>query len=391
MDDLPTEIKLVIAQHVAHMDPETNHMRIPQLPLSPRKATGLKYGTLKSLSSLNKQWRVIAKPHLFSHLVLYMGEGVSGNYSTSTRFRLAINDAAESLTQLPHRSENQSEGPIRIDSLAIEIDELLVSNSQALRNPARHSTDIITMFGFWRRIFEAVDPTRLAIVAPVSILGYLITTIPNMSDEWAFKDMSTQMLELSQSPDRPYLKKAPENPKNAAWDTEYLFNARPWKELQLMEGSMLQAYGIYEYFHRQPPTILQGLILPRSEHLESMRLHCLFPFSSHVDELHVLSLTHYKHLHFHFSPCPNMSVLDDSSVVGKADMADCWREMEQIYQMLCRHLLSAGEVANLVEFSTGDYAVESIRRILEEGFLAVAAQGWSATGDGKWRRPSKSP
>ncbi|KAG8626403.1 hypothetical protein KVT40_005348 [Elsinoe batatas] len=391
MDELPTEIKLVIAQHVAHLDPDTNRRRIPQLPTSPRKFSGPGHGTLKSLSSLNKQWRVIAKPHLFSRLVLYMGEGVSGNYSTSTRFRLAINDATESLSQLPHRSGAQRGGPIRIESLAIEIDELLVSNSQPLRNPARHSTDIITMFGFWRRIFEAVDPTRLAILAPVSILGYLITTIPNMSDEWAFKDMGMQMLELSQSPDRPYLKKAPENPKNAAWDTEYLFNTRPWKELQLMEGSMLQAYGIYEYFHRQPPTILQGLILPRSEHLESISLHCLFPFSSHVDELHVLSLTHYKRLHFHFSPCPNMSVLDDPSVVGKADMADCWREMEQIYQMLCRHLLTAGEMANMQQFSTGDYAVESIRRILDEGFESVADQGWSSTGDGKWTRPWKHP
>ncbi|KAF4554936.1 Hypothetical protein D9617_3g020050 [Elsinoe fawcettii] len=386
MDDLPTEIKLDIAHHVAHACQDEPPTRTLQIPASPRKNVGLDHGTLKSLSLLNKQWRTIAKPHLFSRLVLYMGEGVSGNFSTSTRFRMAINAAAESLHRLPHRSDKHTTGPIRIESLTIEIDQLLVSQSQALRNPARHSTDIITMYDFWRRIFEAVDPTRLAILAPVSILGYLTTTIPNMRDAWAFEDMSNQMLELFQAPDRPVLRRAPENRKNAAWDTEYLFNARPWRNLRLMEGSMLKAYGIYEYFHRQPPAVLEGLILPRSEHLESLSLHCLFPFSSHVDELHVLSLLHYKKLHFHFSPAPNMNILDNPSVTGKADMVDCWREVEQIYQMLCRHLISAGEVGNLLVFSTGDYAVESIRRLLEEGFEAVAEQGWRSNGKGSWIR-----
>ncbi|TKX18150.1 hypothetical protein C1H76_9623 [Elsinoe australis] len=389
MDGLPTEIKLAIVSHVASFDGQIeSRSLIPQIPVS-LASSSVKYPALKSLSLLNGQWRSLTRPHLFSRLVLRMGGGTSGNFSTSTRFRMAMKDAADSLEGLPLPKTDML---AQVDSLVVEIDPPIVSGTQSLRNPAKHSTDIITMYDFWRRIFESVDPTRLAILGPVSVLGWLTTTVTQMRDAWGFGDMETQMLELTQNHRRPLLTSGlrSRSRSNAAWDTEYLFNARSWTGLKLNEGSMLQAYGIYEYFNRVPPTILDGVILPRSESLESFSLHCLFPFNTHVDELQLLSLSHYRRIHFHFTPAPNMQVLDNSKMVGKADLVDCWREVEQIYQRTLEQQSLFGPDGLLEEFSTGDHVVESIRRILDDGFIEHAQHGWVPTGFGRWTRSQMS-
>ncbi|PNS16571.1 Transmembrane protein 184 [Sphaceloma murrayae] len=392
MDDIPTELQLVIVKHLAHAPRPEVHRGILQVPSYTQLASNLEDTPLKALSSTNKQWRKLTSPSLFTRLVIRMRREGQRNLSSSTLFRNAMKEVAARLSELPKciATKKDNRGGL-VESLTLEIDPSVSAGPQAMRNPAKHSTDIITMHDFWRRLFDVLDPAALAIIAPVEILGWLTTTVPDMRDAWTFGDMRIQKLELTRDVGRR-LGVRPSDQINTAWDTEYLFNARPWKSIALREGSMLQAYGQYEYFHRNPPTILAGLCLPRSECLESFSLHCLFPFNTHLDELQLLSLSHYKQLHFHFSPAPNMEILDDAKVLGMADLVDCWREIEQIYQRILQQASLFGHDSRVCEFSTGDYTIDSIRTMLDGGFEKLAEHGWESSGPGSWAKTrNKAP
>lgn len=375
LSSLPTEIKLLIA---TSLDLPSPYHGIPQI-VQPPTTSGLpSISPLKSLSSTSREWRALLRHRLLSNLVLNISTAPP---TTTTRLRQALLDTSRLLR------EYSSTLPDSVTSLTVVIHGNRPLTG-ALRNPALHSTDIITMHEFWRSVLAACDPLRLSVIAPACVLGWLTTNVPEMSDAWAFPDMGMQMLEL----ERTSGTEAETNGKGAeeqrtAWDTQYLFCARPWSSMRLVEGSMLQAYSVYEYFHRVPPTILEGLVIPRSENITSFSDHVLFPFSTHIDALCLASLSAYRHVHFHFSPSPNLSVLDDPRIVGKAELTDCWREMEQIYRRAVSFrplspLFSCW--AALKTFSTGDYAVTSIRELLDDEFAKHAETGWRKTGDGVW-------
>ena len=154
---------------------------------------------------------------------------------------------------------------------------------------------------------------------------------------------------------------------------------------------MLQAYGYYEYFNKQPPTILRAVATPRSASLTTFHHHVVFPFNTHVTTQHLMTLSYYKHIHVQYTPEKDDRVLDDPSRVGnRIDMGDCWREVEQIYRRVVSFDRSSplfGQRSCLQSFSSGDYEVQSIRAILDEAFALHASDGWQAVGLGSWARP----
>ncbi|KAF2157248.1 hypothetical protein K461DRAFT_289583 [Myriangium duriaei CBS 260.36] len=380
LTSLPTEIKLLITSHLGHASSEPPS-GIPQIPRVLSNSGTRASSPLKTLSLVTQEWRTLLRPTILSHVLVPIlpVADTGANSAATTRLRMALKSTA---ARLP------SHLPSRISSLTIYIPTTFSpSSGAALRNSAQHTTDIITMHDFWASLFQRFDPLRLAIHAPPCVLGWLTTNVPATEDAWAFPSMNLQLLELTQPFHLPTQPKTEVSTETSAWDTQYLFCARPWSSVRLVEGSMMQAYGVYEYFHKRPPTVLGGLCLPRGETIKAFSDCVLFPFSTHVDQLQLACLSAYRSVHFHFSPAPNERVLDDPRVVGKADLSDCWREMEQIYKRAVSAqplspLFAPG--AALREFSTGDYSVASIRELLDGEFAQHAAAGWRAVGEGRW-------
>jgi len=384
---LPEELKLAI---ISFLDVDPKQADKASF-LKTSNTTG--HAPLKHLSLVSKKWNVLTKSCLLARLVVRISpskESASDNSSSATRFRTALRNAPVEIETFI----TQHEVPNRLHSLTICIHESFAEVGVALRNPAQHSIDIISMNRFWRRLFDHLDPTRLSIVAPVSILGWLTTVELHLDDAWVFPAMAVQTLELQQDRSSAQAAQptssASTSPRDAAWDTEFLFRVRPWTQLRLREGSMLNAYGGYEYFHKQAPTILRAVATPRSATLTSFSHQVLFPFNTHVGAQHLVSLSYYRHIHFEYAPRPDDNSLSDPNVVGnQIDLGDCWREIEQIYKraVAVEPLSPLFRQGGCVEsFSSGDYGIASIREILDQAFLVHARNGWKGDGQGKWVR-----
>jgi len=276
--------------------------------------------------------------------------------------------------------------------LTLYIHESFAQLGESLRNAAQHSTDIISMNKFWRHLFSHIDPIRLTIVAPVSILGWLSTVEVVTSDAWAFPQMEIQSLELYQDRGRFFESSSSPSPMWAdAWDTEVLFRVRPWIHLRLIEGSMLEAYGGYEYFSKQPPTVLRAVSTPRSPSLTSFTHNVIFPFNTHVDYPHLMSFSYYKHIHLQYAPGPDDKTLDDPKAVpNRIDLRDCWREIEQIYKRAVYPPSPLFRAPSCVEsFSSGDCHIASVKSLLDEAFALHVHDGWKSDGPGRWSKTDK--
>ena len=392
LEGLPEELKLAI---ISCLETETRNNVKASTTCS--SATGLdvkSYSPLKQLSLANGKWNALVRPVLFSRMVIKFSpirSSAIDSRSPATRFRDTLKHGLRNFESFVKNGDVTHQP----DSIMVSIDPDFAELGVALDNPAQHITDIVSMNKFWKRLFDFMDPLRLVIVAPISILGWLTTVEMQLTDAWAFEDMACQTLELSQDTGTRHNDILPTSSlTESAWDTELLFRIRPWTRLTLFEGSMLQSYGYYEYFNKQPPTILRAVATPRSASLTTFHHHVVFPFNTHVADQHLITLSFYKHIHLQYTPAKDDRVLDDPTMVGnRIDMGDCWREVEQIYRRAVSfdrpRLL--GKRCRLQSFSSGDYEVESIRAILDEAFVLHARNGWVAVGPGSWVRPPPNP
>ncbi|GAB7343030.1 hypothetical protein MBLNU457_g1118t1 [Dothideomycetes sp. NU457] len=387
LEDLPEELKLAIISFF-DLEPTSNGISASKGTL--HGSLGYEQSPLKQLSRVSRRWNSIIKPTLLSRLLIRISppDKQQDNRTPSTKFRAALRDAPDDIEKFIALHDV----PRNLQSLTLHIHDSFAQLGEALRNAAQHSTDIISMNKFWRRLFNHVDPMRLSIVAPVSILGWLSTVEVVTSDAWAFPQMEIQALELYQDRERCSEPSASLNPMWAdAWDTEVLFRVRPWTDLRLIEGSMLQAYGGYEYFNKQPPTILRAVSTPRSPSLTSFTHNVIFPFNTHVDYPHLMSFSYYKHIHLQYAPGPDDKTLDEPKAVpNQIDLRDCWREIEQIYKRAVYPPSPLFRVPSCVEsFSSGDCHIASIKSLLDEAFALHVHDGWKADGPGRWVRTDK--
>jgi len=390
LENLPVELKLVI---ISQFDLEPSSSRISASKGVLHSSASLEQSPLKQLSYVSQRWNSLAKPMLLSRLVIRIApsERQQDNRTSSTKFRTALKDAPDDIESFI----TTNEVPRKLQSLALHIHDSFAQLGESLRNPAQHSIDIISMNRFWRRLFSHIDPNRLSVTAPVSILGWLTTVEVVTTDAWAFPQMETQTLELSQDRSRLSRPSSPQSPmRDDAWDTELLFRLRPWTHLRLIEGSMLQAYGGYEYFNKQPPTILRAVSTPRSASLISFTHNVIFPFNTHVESRHLLSFSYYKHIHMQYAPGEEDKTLDDPKAVpNQIDLRDCWREIEQMYKRAVAHSLASPlfRPGSCVEsFSSGDYHIASIKKLLDEAFALHAHNGWETNGPGRWIKSKRS-
>jgi len=400
---LPEELILAIISCLEGIN--KGHVESWKIPAVYQEAL---HSPMKQLSLVSKLFHRLIKPLLFSHFVISVPPKsivcTKDNRSPTRRSRDALGESGRAVEA--YVSRHRISKPV--DTLTLLVDPLLADQGVGLRNPAQHSTDLLTMNEFWRRLLSVFDPSTLRIIAPVSVLGWLMSGEVHVQDAWAFRDMRTQMIELKQL---PHIKGSTHTPRNSsskdapprlpspttdtrtlAWDTNYLFTSRPWTHIILKEGSLLRAYGTYEYHNLQPPSILPILALPRTHTLTTLTLSTLYPFTTNLSPQTLTNLCKYTCLDLTFTPQKGDTVLEDNSdILGRADLGDCWSEVEQIYRNLfLRHgdhgVHSSGlfwrTECRLNSFVSGDYGVESVRCILDEGFERLQQSGWYRDDDG---------
>ena len=152
----------------------------------------------------------------------------------------------------------------------------------------------------WQRLFSAIQPTRLLILAPPAELAYLTNAAVDLFGEWAFSDMDYHILELAVDPTMPSCRRPSSDAAAFALATlcyhpddhgsiadASVLNLRPWTHLGLNEGSFLKAYGTYEYFERGPPSIVYSIKNCLTRHRRSISTPSPSPPTSvpaHVDD-----------------------------------------------------------------------------------------------------------
>lgn len=174
-----------------------------------------------------------------------------------------------------------------------------------------------------------------------------------------------------------------------------LIYIRPWTHMAVNEGSFLEAYSTYEYFHKNPPGILASV--GRAFRLEmemwSVAYKAVFPFGNHIGSpldriTYKGNSSNVRRLYVKLAPNPDDTILDDPAQVGKADIADCWREVESAYRFLTDPALRgepdfehSGSFRELEMFGFGDGSITSIRETVSS---SLATAQWQEVSGNEW-------
>ncbi|KAI9701366.1 MAG: hypothetical protein M1820_006457 [Bogoriella megaspora] len=246
-------------------------------------------------------------------------------------------------------------------------------------------------------------------MAPPLVLADLIHTCNNiwMTDAWAF-DMPLKILQLRI--DLP--SKASASPKNVMdyentpffthvrnmrfGGTQYcrsIVHTRPWTHVSVNEGSSLKAYSTYEYFHKKPPTVAPSLLscflAPGSQVLTHLSYVAIFPFRDHLQwfRRYLLPCNTIRSFCVQLAPLPASKLTDDPERLGKAQLGDCWLELERGYKDLCALIVSMDETSDLTNFESLDYEnYELVQEDLRQAFAPLDAYGWHMVRGGLWRK-----
>ncbi|GAB7350355.1 hypothetical protein MBLNU459_g0984t1 [Dothideomycetes sp. NU459] len=292
--------------------------------------------------------------------------------------------------------------PADIESLAIvSTEDISDAHPDSMRDEM-HS--LIASAAFWDVLFSAIEPRQLTLLAPPSTLACLLNCSVRLTDAWAFPGMSLQLVSLRRPfvqgnvavRDMPYDQDDPitlrldlnGTARPALASVVYI---RPWTDLVVSEGSYIQAYSTYEYFHKEPPGILYPIAQAFEQRIsiQAITYQAIFPFHDYLAAtVNLMSTGIIRHLSVKIAPGDNDDVLTDPTQVGKADVTDCWGEVEQAYSYYMTstadphnehtHLTAH---SNLETFSSGDCGIQSIRDLLQRSFQL---HEWEEIGEGKW-------
>lgn len=289
-----------------------------------------------------------------------------------------------------------------VESMAItSTEDLSDAHPDAVRDEMHC---LIASATFWQTIFSVIEPLQLTLLAPPSTLACLLNCNVRMQDAWAFPDMSLQLLSLR----RPFIQHGPimhdmpynrDDPVQLRTDLNgsagpalaSVIYIRPWTHLVVNEGSYIQAYSTYEYFHKEPPGILypiaQAFEQPIS--IQSITYQAVFPFHDYLAaSINLMSTGIVRHLDVKIAPGKEDNALNDPQQVGKADVSDCWNEVEQAYSYYTTSTADSDDEhmhltahSNLETFSSGDCGIQSIKELLQRSFQILE---WEEIGTGKW-------
>jgi hypothetical protein len=382
--------------------------------------TGSEARDLKTCSLVCRTWRDVVLPRLFRHACLSVSEA---NLNISSPISAAQPSAFfSSFIQRKNLKTSVASFTIRITN---------ADTPETATEDARGCEHGIDFSNFWARVFEAVDPLTVTIVATPPLLGALTGCDVNMEDEWGFV-MAYHILQLSYR-SLPKPKPIPQtevqgqNPDPSTADraaplalpayqssAPTLFSIRPWTTLLLNEGSFIRAYSTPTFFSLRPPSILPSLVginphsigtspysgvpvmsscppkLPPA--ITSLSYIAVFPTSSHTSLL-TTHLPHLTHLFTQFVPRASHPFFADASFSTSSrkpaehyelDVNDCWMERNSSYALIMRELLAvppAGNWATLRAFESGDAADTDAWNMAVE-YMRRAGGGWNVERPG---------
>ncbi|KAF1351040.1 hypothetical protein BDV97DRAFT_398004 [Delphinella strobiligena] len=448
LDALPEELKLHILSFLDGEPPSSSwYTHAPRLSLADSDMK-----PLKALSLVSKAWRRLVKLSLFRCIRLKLSALEDIAWPTippsTINFRHAIEVRKQQFkhwlfqgvgfpgeAEWTYRHSWQDSAPERaaqwlkmLDSALAGLISFLVTNRlntnvESMSIVVAGELDdgradfvreeihcLIGTATFWDVVFRTIEPSQVTLVAPPSTLACMLSCSIRTLDAWAFPGMSHQLVTLRRPKVRNHTRATPDytvynrseyvhlrfGPGHAARPAlASLLYIRPWTHMLVNEGSYLQAYSTYEYFHKEPPGIMSplglGFQVPMS--LDTLTYHAVFPFHDHVaTAVDLMTTGIIRHLKVKLAPSAEDKNWDDPAFVGKADITDCWGEIEQVYHLLCSGTIPSAAVeeghlaarANLTTFTSGDCKVESIRELLEQ---RLASLQWVEIDEGIWASP----
>ena len=284
MEDLPNELLSHMFGFLDINRPSEHLLDEPTFDLTAGKARDL-----KTLSYVSKRWREVIRPILFKHARFVVER------------RRDETEECDLFTEIKPFLEFVSKNALaKIIKTFVMV--MNYRNITGDRYVPENSHDLFATF--WRRLFTAIDPVELLIVAHPLLLGSFTSCFVFEGDSWNL-DCPCHYLRLRHPSTPPSQPEANENRSdevaaaaatadsgsdsaNAAtdtlseistaategtldselepWEIHYpqtstLFEIRPWSSLLLNEGSFIKAFSTYEFWLRQAPSV-SNLFVP---------------------------------------------------------------------------------------------------------------------------------
>jgi hypothetical protein len=341
---LPTELFDQIFAYLSLPAPSASRLREP--PNEPL-ITKSDDTPLKHASLVNQRWRAVSLPLLYKHLVWQL----KPTEVAATRMAPIEEPSAPKFDLVETYRPRKEGGTLGHASF----DELL---EMSLLRPPKHDllaflkahelgsyveSIFIKVHGYggqhlaehgrqlWRRLFDAVNPLRLTVMASPAMLGQLVhgrvaygsfkvswqilsvsrptrdLPPPSESDTSAIESAhavaalkhastTTDAQSENHSAEEPH-KTSTASPLNELFDApteSFLLTVRPWTTLLLNEGSFIPAYATEHTHHHQIPSSLVPLFGAKGFHdttslipssIRDFSYIATFPFASHINSL----------------------------------------------------------------------------------------------------------
>jgi len=307
---------------------------------------------IKHASLVSKTWRTMALPLLFRHVAW------TPPVSSLSAF---------SLNPIPLLRFLEEQGLGRFVTTFTLLVDFVDHDAESCDMPPQiRPVDLEWLFD---QIFSVVDPLRFTVIAPPTTLAAFMSRMLFLEDAWSFS-IPYHVLSLSRSTrtqdmedkvsqgrsstaslhtrfgttgaavprstaerHRATARHQQHTPQRGQPPTCPLFTIRPWTSILLNEGSSTKVYRTYEFFLRQPPSMLSALLgcgeYPNDQPLippsvEDFSYIAVFPLSSHFATL-VRHLPRVKRLYVQLAPLEgSRAFLDDRREMAQIDPADLW-------------------------------------------------------------------
>ncbi|ETS81155.1 hypothetical protein PFICI_06157 [Pestalotiopsis fici W106-1] len=428
IQDLPTEILFGIFAYLSRSAPSERslHEQPDAALLRADPANGPFPAHLKSISCVCKRWRAIILPVLFRNVI----------------WRPQIS-SFESIDLRPHdmlRFLKDQDLAYNVLTFTLMVDFATEEVEESELHRKIWPGDLAKL---WTRLFSVIDPLRFTIMAPPATLAAFMNRMLFLTDAWSF-DIPYHIFSLAwssrqakkatvKSPPSPSLEpQSTPGPSQTSTTTSHngddglserrhvdlkaslghgtislpdgkhklvvpptstLFTIRPWTSVLLNEGSSIRAYHTYEYFLRQPPSMLSAL-LGTGEYPNNVALLpptivdfnyiAVFPLASHIQNLFA-NLPKIERLFVQLTPRPSNQILQDKKAMRNIDMADLWMERNTAYSHLFAELTQVdpqGNWGTLKVFESGDAADRESWNMAVEFLKQSEITNWVVERDG---------
>ncbi|KAK0629501.1 hypothetical protein B0T17DRAFT_489948 [Bombardia bombarda] len=445
IDALPTELLFQVLGYLETPPPSDD--RLHDQPK--RDMLDSHPGALKEASLVCKRWRATAMPLLFRHVhwkfsrfdMLLYEQGL--NNDPFDIFPLLAflqnNDLCRYVDSLTITAGNSVGLPtsVGLGEVAERTDASAGHHAptEGPLQPSNAPSRVDNSNWLWDLVFDIMDPTRVTILATPEMLAVLISCMLFLGDAWGFNPNMLHILSLSREARSMKTKQAlaslditpradifrlhcPHELPRAQLPRSRLFTARPWTHLLLNEGSSTRVYQTYEFFLKQPPSVLGALLgceeapndiplIPPT--VKSLSYVAIFPLSSHFNNL-VSFLPPIDRLFVQL--VPRNDILRDPVEMRHIQLSDLWMERNSCYSLIMRELLADYEGVEegldhnavddgisppvetnwryLREFESGDAADRDAWELAVQ-FVRMSGTGWYVEREGVFAKGPRRP